>query len=41
MSLNIIDTNRNIEMASEDRTTFNTINLQFGLDEQQVIKTTS
>jgi uncharacterized protein (TIGR03643 family) len=38
MSLNIIDTDRIIEMAWEDRTTFDAIKLQFGLSEQQVIE---
>ena len=32
------DTDRIIEMAWEDRTTFNDINNQFGLKEKEVIK---
>lgn len=32
------DTDRIIEMAWEDRTPFEAINLQFGLSEQEVIK---
>jgi len=35
--LNPIDTDRVIEMAWEDRTTFEAIKAQFGLDEKQVI----
>ncbi|TFF36117.1 TIGR03643 family protein [Mucilaginibacter psychrotolerans] len=37
-SLNIVDTDRIIEMAWEDRTSFDAIRLQFGVTEQQVIK---
>ena len=37
MSLNLIDIDRIIEMAWEDRTTFNAIEFKFGLSEQQVI----
>ena len=37
MSLNLIDIDRIIEMAWEDRTTFDAIEFQFGLSEQQVI----
>lgn len=36
--LTAIDTDRVIEMAWEDRTTFEAIKMQFGLDEQQVIE---
>jgi len=35
--LNAIDTDRVIEMAWEDRTSFDAIKLQFGITEQQVI----
>ena len=35
---NKIDINRIIEMAWEDRTTFDSIKDQFGLKEQEVIK---
>jgi uncharacterized protein (TIGR03643 family) len=35
--LSAIDTDRIIEMAWEDRTTFDAIKQQFGLNEQQVI----
>ncbi len=35
--LNIVDTDRVIEMAWEDRTPFDAIKAQFGLSEQQVI----
>jgi uncharacterized protein (TIGR03643 family) len=34
---NAIDTNRIIEMAWEDRTSFDSIKLQFGLSEKEVI----
>lgn len=37
MSLSIVDIDRIIEMAWEDRTTFDAIEFQFGLTEQQVI----
>lgn len=37
MNLNIVDIDRIIEMAWEDRTTFEAIQFQFGLTEQQVI----
>jgi uncharacterized protein (TIGR03643 family) len=37
MKLNQIDIDRIIEMAWEDRTTFDAIKFQFGLKEQQVI----
>ena len=37
MNLNIVDIDRIIEMAWEDRTTFDAIEFQFGLTEQQVI----
>ena len=37
MSLSIEETDRVIEMAWEDRTTFDAINFQFGLKEQEVI----
>tara|TARA_Y100000385_G_scaffold142587_1_gene147890 strand:+ start:769 stop:1047 length:279 start_codon:yes stop_codon:yes gene_type:complete len=37
MTLNALEIDRIIEMAWEDRTTFEAINLQFGLSEQQVI----
>jgi len=37
MSLSAIDIDRVIEMAWEDRTTFESINFQFGLKEQDVI----
>ncbi len=36
--LNSLDTDRIIEMAWEDRTSFDAIQLQFGATEQQVIK---
>ena len=35
--LNLVDTDRIIEMAWEDRTSFDAIKLQFGFTEQQVI----
>lgn len=35
--LNIVETDRVIEMAWEDRTSFDAIKLQFGITEQQVI----
>ena len=35
---NSIDTDRIIEMAWEDRTSFNAVKLQFGATEQQVIE---
>lgn len=38
MKFNIEETDRIIEMAWEDRTTFEAINVQFGLNEQEVIK---
>ncbi|MCK0178317.1 TIGR03643 family protein [Flavobacteriaceae bacterium S0862] len=37
MNLTIKDKDRIIEMAWEDRTTFEAIKLQFGLNEQEVI----
>mgnify|MGYP005673468395 FL=1 len=37
MSLSLIDIDRIIEMAWEDRTTFDAIEFQFKLSEQQVI----
>ena len=37
MTLSALEIDRIIEMAWEDRTTFEAINLQFGLSEQQVI----
>ncbi len=37
MNLSILDIDRIIEMAWEDRTTFEAIQFQFGLTEQQVI----
>lgn len=37
MTLSIEDTDRIIEMAWEDRTTFEAIEYQFGLKEQEVI----
>lgn len=37
MKFNILDIDRIIEMAWEDRTTFEAIKLQFGLNEQDVI----
>jgi uncharacterized protein (TIGR03643 family) len=37
-TLNIVDKDRIIEMAWEDRTTFEAIELQFGLKQQDVIK---
>lgn len=36
-SLNVIEIDRIIEMAWEDRTTFEAIQFQFGLKEQEVI----
>ncbi|MFP5082058.1 TIGR03643 family protein [Pedobacter sp. JCM 36344] len=36
--LSVVDTDRIIEMAWEDRTSFDAIRLQFGLSEQQVIR---
>lgn len=36
--LNLLDTDRVIEMAWEDRTPFDAIKFQFGLSEQQVIE---
>ncbi len=36
--LSVIDTDRIIEMAWEDRTTFEAIEMQFGLKQQDVIK---
>ncbi|SFZ91377.1 TIGR03643 family protein [Flaviramulus basaltis] len=38
MNLTIVDIDRIIEMAWEDRTTFEAINFQFGLKEQEVIE---
>ncbi|GAA4281688.1 TIGR03643 family protein [Gaetbulibacter aestuarii] len=38
MSLSIEDIDRIIEMAWEDRTTFEAIEFQFGLNEQEVIE---
>jgi len=38
MSLSTIDIDRIIEMAWEDRTTFEAIHFQFGLKEQEVIE---
>ena len=38
MKLNIEDKDRIIEMAWEDRTTFEAIEFQFGLKEQEVIE---
>lgn len=38
MSLGIVEIDRIIEMAWEDRTTFEAIELQFKLNEQEVIK---
>lgn len=38
MTLSIEDTDRIIEMAWEDRTTFEAIEFQFGLKEQEVIE---
>ena len=38
MSLSVIEIDRVIEMAWEDRTTFEAINFQFGLKEQDVIE---
>ncbi|PWK79131.1 uncharacterized protein (TIGR03643 family) [Mucilaginibacter oryzae] len=35
---NEVETDRIIEMAWEDRTTFDAITLQFGINEQQVIE---
>ncbi len=35
---NVIDTDRIVEMAREDRTTFEAIDMQFGLKQQDVIK---
>lgn len=37
-NLNLVDTDRIIEMAWEDRTTFEAIEMQFGLKQQDVIK---
>jgi uncharacterized protein (TIGR03643 family) len=37
MKFNILEIDRIIEMAWEDRTTFEAIKLQFGLNEQDVI----
>lgn len=37
-TLSILEIDRIIEMAWEDRTTFDTISLQFGLKEQEVIE---
>ncbi len=37
MTFNALEIDRIIEMAWEDRTTFDAISLQFGLSEQQVI----
>ena len=37
MTLSALEIDRIIEMAWEDRTTFDAISLQFGLSEQQVI----
>jgi uncharacterized protein (TIGR03643 family) len=37
MTLNPVEIDRIIEMAWEDRTTFDAIKFQFGLSEQQVI----
>ena len=36
--LDVIDTDRVIEMAWEDRTPFDAIKIQFGISEQQVIE---
>ena len=36
--MNINDIDRIIEMAWEDRTTFDAIKMQFGVDEKDVIK---
>ena len=36
--LSVIDIDRIIEMAWEDRTTFEAIEIQFGLNQQEVIK---
>jgi uncharacterized protein (TIGR03643 family) len=38
MSFNTVELDRIIEMAWEDRTTFEAIELQFNLSEQEVIK---
>jgi len=38
MDLNVIEMDRMIEMAWEDRTTFDAIEYQFGLKEQEVIE---
>tara|TARA_R110000868_G_scaffold6126_3_gene35349 strand:+ start:3003 stop:3275 length:273 start_codon:yes stop_codon:yes gene_type:complete len=38
MNLTIVDIDRIIEMAWEDRTTFEAIDFQFGLKEQEVIE---
>ena len=38
INLSIADIDRIIEMAWEDRTTFDAIKLQFGISEQEVIK---
>lgn len=37
-NLSVVDINRIIEMAWEDRTTFEAIEMQFGLKQQDVIK---
>ena len=37
-NISLIDTDRIIEMAWEDRTTFDAIEIQFGLKQQDVIK---
>ena len=37
-NISLIDTDRIIEMAWEDRTTFDAIELQFGLKQEDVIK---
>ena len=37
-ALSLIDKDRIIEMAWEDRTTFEAIEMQFGLSQQEVIK---
>ncbi|WP_396601537.1 TIGR03643 family protein [Algibacter sp. R77976] len=37
MSLSVVEIDRIIEMAWEDRTTFDAIKFQFGLKEQEVI----
>ena len=38
MKLTVVEIDRIIEMAWEDRTTFDAIKFQFGLSEQQVIE---